>query len=160
MERPSTSSRTNPPARSSRDRLGRCSFALAGWYPRRGRRGRIESLGVSKDDGRCSRRGEYQTLPLWERSLVTQTHRRPWTLLGSFFARARRPAARKKSPRRRLYLEPLEDRTLLSASIFGSVWNDLVADAVRQSEPGLAAVRVYLDDGSGVFNGSQPSVLT
>lgn len=62
--------------------------------------------------------------------------------------------------RQRIFVEPLEDRTLLSATIFGSVWDDLVADGVRAGEPGLAAVTVYLDDGSHVFNGSQQHTLT
>src|SRR5437870_247097 len=70
------------------------------------------------------------------------------------------PAAAKRRRPRRLFLEPLEDRTLLSVTIFGSVWNDLLADGVRNAEPGLSAVTVYLDDGSHAFNGSQPHTLT
>jgi hypothetical protein len=45
-----------------------------------------------------------------------------------------------------LYVEALETRTLLSAAIFGAVWNDLNADGVRQAtEPTLPGVQVYLD---------------
>ncbi len=48
--------------------------------------------------------------------------------------------------RTRLQLEPLEDRTLLSASIFGSVFNDLSGSGSRDAgDPGLAARTVYLD---------------
>ena len=48
--------------------------------------------------------------------------------------------------RTRLELEALEDRTLLSASIFGSVFNDLSGSGSRDAgDPGLAARIVYLD---------------
>ncbi len=40
---------------------------------------------------------------------------------------------------RRLQLEPLEDRTLLSVGVSGMVWNDLNSDGVRSTdEPGIA----------------------
>ncbi len=55
-----------------------------------------------------------------------------------------------------LELEPLEERTLLSVSISGSVFNDLVGGGTYQKgEPGLAGVTVYLDlNHSGVFGGT------
>src|SRR5712691_2671043 len=82
---------------------------------------------------------------------------RPW--FASFRPALRSPrkktAGRRPRPRR-LFLELLEDRTLLAASIFGSVWNDLVPDGVRAGgEPGLAGVKVTLDQ-----NGSHTQVLT
>jgi hypothetical protein len=54
--------------------------------------------------------------------------------------------ARKKKPRRprpcrtRLYLEPLEDRTLLAVSITGTILNNLLP-----SQPGVPGLTVYLD---------------
>src|SRR5262245_16496188 len=76
--------------------------------------------------------------------------RRPWlNSVRSLLPTARSVPARKKARRvRRLFLAALEDRTLPSASILGSVWNDLLADGLRQAgEPGLAAVTVTLDRG-------------
>src|SRR5215831_1870906 len=74
---------------------------------------------------------------------------REW-LFGSPFRRAPGRSSRNKAKRprhrTRLELECLEARTLPSASILGSVWNDLIADGVRAAgEPGLAAVVAYLD---------------
>jgi hypothetical protein len=66
-------------------------------------------------------------------------------------SRIARPARKTKNERRRrrfarLGVEQLEDRTLLSATILGSVWNDIVPDGARAAnEPGLAAATVYLD---------------
>src|SRR5687767_10391751 len=58
-------------------------------------------------------------------------------------------------------VELLESRTVMSASIFGSVWNDIVADGVRAaSEVGLAGAIAYLDDGSGAYDGSQTHAVT
>ncbi len=56
-------------------------------------------------------------------------------------------------------LEILEDRYLLSASIFGAVWNDFDADGLRDAlEPGLAGVTVFLDENqNGVFDSSTQS---
>ncbi len=67
------------------------------------------------------------------------------------------PARRaRRDLRRRLFLEPLEDRTLLSSSIFGHVWNDVIANGVRgAAEPGLAAVTLFLDaNANGIFDSS------
>jgi SdrD B-like domain/FG-GAP-like repeat len=85
-------------------------------------------------------------------------HRRFWSGLRSRSAfRVGRTALR-----RRLFVEPLEDRTLLAASISGVVFNDLGGNGILDlGEPGLAGVMVYLDqDGSGGFNASEPSALT
>jgi hypothetical protein len=65
----------------------------------------------------------------------------------------RRRASRKKARRPgrscrwvRLELEPLEERALLSASIFGNVWNDLIGNGIRQAtDPAVAGQVVYLD---------------
>src|SRR5438128_2714751 len=74
---------------------------------------------------------------------------RKW-LRGSLLRRAPGHSSRRKAKRlqrrTRLELECLEDRTLLSASIVGSVWNDLIPDGARAGgEPGLAAVAVSLE---------------
>src|SRR6266545_3933288 len=74
---------------------------------------------------------------------------RKW-LFGSLFRGAPGHSSRRKAKRlqrpTRLELEYLEDRTLPSASILGSVWNDLIPDGARAGgEPGLAAVVVFLD---------------
>jgi hypothetical protein len=72
----------------------------------------------------------------------------PWSVLRTFFAAA--PRSGRRRPRYRPFVEPLEDRFVLS-SIFGSIWNDLDGDAFRDSnEPALAAVTVFLDqNGNG-----------
>ena len=67
-----------------------------------------------------------------------------------FFARQRRKNARRKMAllrrRARLELSLLEDRTLLSASISGNVWNDLNGSGVRVvGDPSVAGQTVYLD---------------
>jgi hypothetical protein len=68
------------------------------------------------------------------------------SLLRKFFAEFARPPRRR--PRWRPFIEPLEDRFLLS-SIFGSIWSDLDGDALRDSnEPALAAATVFLDRNS------------
>src|SRR5688500_8964224 len=69
------------------------------------------------------------------------------------------------SKRRRASYRPLvellEDRCVMSASIFGNIWNDLIADAVRQAtEPGVAGVVAFVDDGSGAFDGSQAHAIS
>src|SRR5262245_41075491 len=57
-------------------------------------------------------------------------------------------------------VEFLEDRTVMSASIFGSVWNDLIADGIRAAgEPAVAGVIAYLDDGNA-FSGAQTHTQT
>ncbi|TMQ28761.1 MAG: hypothetical protein E6K70_26660, partial [Planctomycetota bacterium] len=52
----------------------------------------------------------------------------------------------------RLDVEPLEDRTLLTVTISGTVFNDLNSNGIRDgNEPGLAGASVFLDrnhDGS------------
>ncbi|MCI0684527.1 MAG: FG-GAP-like repeat-containing protein, partial [Gemmataceae bacterium] len=48
----------------------------------------------------------------------------------------------------------------MSASILGSVWNDLIADGVRAAgEPGVAGVIAYLDNGAA-FDGTQTNTRT
>src|SRR5438067_12707159 len=81
----------------------------------------------------------------------------PW--FASFRSAPRRPRqkiAGRRPRSRRLFLEPLEDRTLLAASIRGGVWNDLIPDGVRAGgEPRLAGVAVILD-----HSGSHTQALT
>lgn len=76
---------------------------------------------------------------------------------------ASRLKKRGKIRRRSTYrpiVEFLEDRTVMSASIFGSVWNDLIADGFRAAgEPAAAGVIAYLDDGNA-FNSTQAHTLT
>src|SRR5262245_26198770 len=81
---------------------------------------------------------------------MSLTHRPSLHSVLSLLPTGRSGPARKKARRvRRLFLEVLEDRTVPSSSIFGSVWNDLLGDGVRQAgEPGLAAVTVTLDQGA------------
>jgi hypothetical protein len=75
--------------------------------------------------------------------------------------RGKRRGARQRRSYR-LFVEPLEDRTLLAASISGTVVNDLNSNGLRDSgEPGVQAATVYLDlNGNGkldtqdVFSGS------
>src|SRR5437899_3036688 len=57
---------------------------------------------------------------------------------------------------RRLQLEALEDRTLLTTSISGNVFNDLNHNGLHDSnEPGLAGTTAFLDQNHlGVFGGS------
>src|SRR5262245_35155535 len=66
---------------------------------------------------------------------------RSWSILRRFSS----TSSRKRPCRTRLFLEPLEDRLLLSASIFGSVWNDLDGNGTRAGEPGVPGVILYLD---------------
>ncbi len=65
-----------------------------------------------------------------------------------------RPRKRRRPDRAHLSIELLEGRNLLSASLFGSVWNDLDADGLRDAtESGLAGVTVFLDaNNNGVFD--------
>jgi hypothetical protein len=68
---------------------------------------------------------------------------RGWHARGS---QARDSRTRARRRRFRLELERLEDRTLLSASIFGSVFNDLGGTGVfAPSDPGVPSQLVYLD---------------
>jgi hypothetical protein len=59
-------------------------------------------------------------------------------------------------------MEALENRTLLSASISGTVYNDLNANGVRNTgEPGIASVVVYVDlNGNGIFASTDPHTTT
>ncbi len=61
---------------------------------------------------------------------------------------------------KRLELLRLEDRTLLSATIAGNVWNDLTPDGIRQAgEPGLAGQTVFLDlNGDHKFDSTSTTV--
>ncbi len=78
----------------------------------------------------------YATARRWFRNLRTSS----WTSL------RRRPGHKKARQSRKLFVEILEDRTLLAGSIMGSVWNDLQPDGTRlPGEPGLAGVTVFLD---------------
>jgi hypothetical protein len=67
---------------------------------------------------------------------------------------------RRRPNRIRLFVEPLEDRTMLSASIFGSVFNDLVGNGVRLgTDPGLAGQFAYLDlNHTGVYGNTVNTV--
>jgi hypothetical protein len=59
---------------------------------------------------------------------------------------AARRRALKRRARRRLLLELLEDRTLLTVSINGTVFNDLNQNGLRDgNEPALAGATVFLD---------------
>ena len=63
-----------------------------------------------------------------------------WSFVTNRFDASRRKTRRRRHSRR-LFLEPLEDRTLLSASIFGSIWQELNLDTVRElRDRGIDAV--------------------
>src|SRR5438876_6915870 len=56
------------------------------------------------------------------------------------------PQRKRGRPREPLWLEPLEDRTLLSVSISGTIFNDLNPNGSHDSnEPALVAAPVFLD---------------
>jgi sugar lactone lactonase YvrE len=59
-------------------------------------------------------------------------------------------------------LERLENRTLLTGTISGTVFSDVNGDSVRsESEAGLEAIAVYLDiDGDGVSDADEPTAVT
>jgi hypothetical protein len=60
--------------------------------------------------------------------------------------RRSRRAARARRLWTHLELEPLEDRTLPSATIFGSVFHDLIGSGIRQAnDPGVAGQVAFLD---------------
>src|SRR5438128_2584555 len=65
---------------------------------------------------------------------------------------SRKRVSSPKARKRRLDVEPLEDRTLLTVTISGTVFNDLNSNGKRDgNEPGLAGASVFLDrnhDGS------------
>jgi subtilisin-like proprotein convertase family protein len=67
---------------------------------------------------------------------------------------SRRPRQRARSGFRRLLVEQLEARQLLTGSISGHKFNDLDGDGVRgANEPGLAGWTIYLDENKdGVLN--------
>jgi hypothetical protein len=70
----------------------------------------------------------------------------PSALLRGRLADGQRGFSPSRKGPRRLAVEQLESRTLLSAAILGNVWNDLNGDGVRQAgEPGLAGQTVFLD---------------
>jgi hypothetical protein len=66
------------------------------------------------------------------------------------------------NPRRLPLTEALESRRLLSASISGTVFNDVNANGVRDSgEPALAGVRVYVDlNNLGYYKTGDPNQIT
>ena len=66
------------------------------------------------------------------------------------------------NPRSFPLTEPLESRRFLSASISGTVFNDLNANGVRDSgEPALAGVRVYVDlNNLGYYKSGDPTAIT
>src|SRR5262245_45904415 len=81
---------------------------------------------------------------------------RPWSFLRPFSG----PTFRNRPRPCPLFLEPLEDRTLLAASILGSVFNDLNGDGSRAGDPGVPVVTVFLDgNNNGVLDSSQIKVL-
>src|SRR2546423_14748248 len=56
---------------------------------------------------------------------------------------------RRPKPVERLWLEPLEDRTLLSVSVSGTIFHDLNPNGVRETnEPALVATTVSGDTNS------------
>ena len=57
--------------------------------------------------------------------------------------------------------EPLERRALLDATVNGTVFHDLSADAYREvGDPGLAGATVYADlDGDAAFDAGEPSAV-
>src|SRR5262245_27763185 len=70
--------------------------------------------------------------------------------------RRRRLPDRRGRLLQRLELEPLEDRTLMAASILGSVWNDLNGNALRDgAEAGVPGITLFLDqNGNGTLDSS------
>ncbi len=86
----------------------------------------------------------------------------PWRVFRSFYnpsPRWERSRMRRRLPR--LLLEALEDRTLPSASILGSVYNDLPGSGVRQpSDPAVAGQVVDLHSAPITVTASSPKVGT
>lgn len=75
-------------------------------------------------------------------------------------SKALRRALRRRRKKLRsylLWLEPLEDRTLMAVSITGSIFHDLLADGLRQAnEPSVPGIVAFLDANSnGVVDGRQ-----
>lgn len=66
----------------------------------------------------------------------------------------KKPKIRQRNPLR-LFLEPLEDRTLPAVSITGTIFNDLNLNSLRSGdEIGLAGITAYLDlNRNNVFDG-------
>src|SRR5690349_21252121 len=88
---------------------------------------------------------------------------RPRAFFEGLFPRASKRRGQPNSGRRRstrLLLEVLEDRTLLSASILGSVFHDLNANLTRDTgEAGLAGMVAFLDTNQNhVFDSSTVAV--
>jgi hypothetical protein len=73
----------------------------------------------------------------------------------------RKKRLRRRRRARRLYLELLEDRTLLAVSINGTVFNDLNSNGLRDpAEPGLAGTTVFLDQNHDGHFDSRAVTLT
>src|SRR5207248_4570918 len=63
--------------------------------------------------------------------------------------RFRHRKRRRPRPVERLWLEPLEDRTLLSVSVSGTIFHDLNTNGVHDTnEPALVATTVFVDTNS------------
>src|SRR5688572_33428046 len=83
------------------------------------------------------------------------------SLFSRLFAVAEpRQVKRKKRPTTRLVLEVLEDRTLLSATVLGSVFYDFNSNLARDNnEVGLAGITAYLDlNHNQVFDGNVSTI--
>ena len=81
--------------------------------------------------------------------------------LGALFGRVARKSAAKKQPhQRKLRIEPLETRTMLSAAVLGSIggvaFYDVKGDGLTADDVRLpnVTVKLYQDGGNGVFDGS------
>ena len=68
-------------------------------------------------------------------------------------------AIRRDSRSRRLHLEPLEDRTLLSVGVGGMVWDDLNLDGIRDlDEPGVAGAVAEVFSSTDAVIGNEDDV--
>src|SRR5262249_55507014 len=84
---------------------------------------------------------------------VPVAHRRI-VMLGTPRPTGAKRLRRRRPLRTRLFLEPLEDRTLLAVSLTGTIFKDLNSNrAYDPGEPGVAAATAFLDvNGNGVLD--------
>src|SRR3954451_22352079 len=89
---------------------------------------------------------------------------RPWksALAPTPLGTARRRPQPNRPSTRRLGVERLEDRSLLSTSVQGTVFNDVNGNGARDAgEPGLAGWTAYLDpNANSVLDPGEPAAAT